>query len=89
MERCGGWGTEGWERDIGVGWAEGPGPGVVGGVLPGVGFSTTHILKEVVSTGLHGRLGIREERIPVGFCGDQLGDRMRERRMRVYVKHWV
>ena len=55
VERCGGWGTEGWEMEIGVGWAEGPGPGVVGGVLPGVGFSTTHILRDVVSRGLNRR----------------------------------
>ncbi len=79
--------------EIGFGWGEGPGPGVVGaeeeGVLLGVGFSTTHTLREIVSTGLNGRLGIREEQIPVGFCGDQLGDRMRECRMRVYVEDWV
>ena len=60
VERCGGWGTEGWEMEIGVGCGAGPGPGVVGaeeaGVLPGVGFSTTHILTEIVSTGMDVRL---------------------------------
>lgn len=79
--------------EIGVGWGGGPGPGVVGaeeeGVLHGVGFSTTHILSEIVSTGLDGQLGVREEQIPVSFCGDQLSDRMRECRMRVYVEDWV
>lgn len=78
--------------EIGVGWGVGPGPGVVGaeeeGVLPGVGFSTTHILRELVSTGLDGWLSVREQ-VPMGFCGHQLSDRMRECRMRVYVEDWV
>ena len=93
VARWGGWGTDGWEIDTSVWWGAGPGPGVVGaeeeGVPPGVRFSTTHILREIVSTGLEGRSGVREGQIPVSFCGDQLSDRMGERRMRVYVEDWV
>ncbi len=81
--------TGGWAMEMGVLWGLGPGPGVVGaeeeGVEDGVGVSTTHIL------GRGQRVEVGKERtvVPVSCCSNELGDRMSEGGLRVYVEDGV
>ncbi len=89
VERCGGCVTGGWAMEMGVLWGLGPGPGVVGaeeeGVEDGVGVSTTHIL----GRGQCVEVGKERTVVPVSRCSNELGDRVSEGGLGVYVEDRV
>lgn len=70
-----------------VGW--GAGSRRCGGSAAGGGVLDYPHPEKYCQNGLEQAVGRKGGNIPVGFRGDQLGDGMRECRMRVYVKYWV